>query len=140
MRKRPDINLPENTVAERLLRLRMTAGLTQEELCERIGYTSNYYGQAERGAIPLSKKLADALRRFYNTTYDYLYDGIRSDHVGESPDYQCRNLIYLLLESCTEEECDMLYQIAKLVIRNFRDHKEKQTGENNEFSQYETEQ
>ena len=69
MRKKPDIELPEKTIADRLLKLRMREGLTQEELCERIGYTSNYYGQAERGAIPLSRKLAEKLRVFYRTTF-----------------------------------------------------------------------
>lgn len=122
MRKRPEIDLPENTVADRLLRLRVMAGLTQEELCEKIGYTSNYYGQAERGAIPLSRKLAEALRAFYHTTYEYLYFGIRNDRVSEDLEYS-RHPIYELLENCTEEERDMLYQIAKSVIRNFRDYK-----------------
>lgn len=126
MRKKPAMKLQENTIAERLLRLRVMAGLTQEELCERINYTSNYYGQAERGAIPLSRKLADALRTFYNTSYDYLYYGVRSDRVGEESSYTCRNMMYSLLDGCTEDECETLYQISKVVVRNFRDHKERE--------------
>lgn len=126
MRKRPYIDLPEHTVADRLLKLRVMAELTQEELCEKIGYTSNYYGQAERGAIPLSRKLAEALRTFYHTTYEYLYYGIHNDRVSEDTDYTCRHMIYSLLETCTEEECDILYQIAKLVLRNIRDHKRQE--------------
>lgn len=122
MRKKPDIELPENTIADRLLKLRMREGLTQEELCDRIGYTSNYYGQAERGAIPLSRKLAEKLRVFYHTTYEYLYFGVRNDRVSEEAGYQ-RHPIYELLEGCAEEERDILYEIAKTVIRNVRDYK-----------------
>lgn len=122
MRKKPDIELPEVTVADRLLKLRIREGLTQEELCERIGYTANYYGQAERGAIPLSRKLAEKLRVFYHTTYEYLYFGVRNDRVFEDIEYK-RHPIYELLESCTEEERDILYEIAKPVLRNVRDYK-----------------
>ena len=125
MRKRLDIELSEATVADRLLKLRMREGLTQEELCEKIGYTSNYYGQAERGAISLSRKLAYKLRVFYHTTYDYLYDGIRNDRVFEDAGYE-RHPIYEILEGCNDEERDILYQIIKPVIRNIRDYK---TGE-----------
>ena len=120
MRKQADMDFPENTVAERLLRLRTVAGLTQEELCEQIGYTSNYYGQAERGAIPLSRKLAEKLRAFYHTTYEYLYYGIRSDQVMEESDYQSKNMMYRFLEGCTEEECDVLYQISQTVVYSMR--------------------
>ena len=122
MRKKPDIELPEKTVADRLLKLRVREGLTQEELCERIGYTANYYGQAERGAISLSRKLAEKLRTFYNTTFDYLFDGIRNDRLGEESAYT-GHPIYELLENCTKEERDILYEIIKPVIRNIRDYK-----------------
>ena len=125
MRKKPDIELPENTVADRLLKLRVMAGLTQEELCDRIGYTSNYYGQAERGAIPLSRKLAEKLRAFYHTTYEYLYFGVHNNRVSENGEY-IRHPVFDFLESCTGEERDILYEIAKSVIRNVRDYK---TGE-----------
>ena len=64
MRKKPDIELPEKTIADRLLKLRMREGLTQEELCERIGYTSNYYGQAERGAL-VTHNGQNALQRLF---------------------------------------------------------------------------
>lgn len=126
MRKKPDIELPEKTVADRLLKLRVNAGLTQEELCERIHYTSNYYGQVERGAIPLSKKLAEKLCVFYHTTYDYLYNGIRDDRLRDDSVYQTHP-IYRLLENCSEEERDILYEIFKTVIFNMRDYKTKES-------------
>ena len=121
MRKRPEFDLPEKTVADRLYRLRMIAGLTQEELCAKIEYTSNYYGQVERGAIKLSRKLAEKLRAFYKTTLEYLYFG-PDDHVSEDNTYS-RHPIYELVENCSEEERDMLYDMARSVIRNFRDYK-----------------
>ena len=131
MRKKPDIELPEKTIADRLLKLRMREGLTQEELCERIGYTSNYYGQAERGAIPLSRKLAEKLRVFYRSTFEYLYFGVRNDRVSEDTEY-ARHPIYDILESCTEEECDVLYEIVKPVIRNIRDYKTEEQAQTDE--------
>ena len=131
MRKKPDIELPEKTIADRLLKLRMREGLTQEELCERIGYTSNYYGQAERGAIPLSRKLAEKLRVFYRTTFEYLYFGVRNDRVSEDTEY-ARHPIYDILESCTKEECDVLYEIVKPVIRNIRDYKTEEQAQTDE--------
>ena len=126
MRKQADMDFPENTVAQRLLRLRTVAGLTQEELCEQIGYTSNYYGQAERGAIPLSRMLAEKLRSFYHTTYEYLYYGIRADRAAEEPDYQSKNMMYRFLETCTEEECEVLYQIAQTVVHSIRGWESRQ--------------
>lgn len=128
MRKKPDIELPESTVADRLLKLRVEAGLTQEELCEKIHYTSNYYGQVERGAISLSKKLAEKLCAFYRTTYDYLYNGIRDDRVYDASAYQ-PHPIYKLLENCSEEERDILYEIFKTVIFNMRDYKAGESGQ-----------
>ena len=120
MRRKQRVELTEATVAERLYRLRTLAGLTQEELCEQIGYTSNYYGQAERGAIPLSRKLAEQLRDFYHTTYEYLYNGTGKDLVREESEYQYRNQLTAFLEGCTEEECDILYQVSQTVIRGLR--------------------
>ena len=120
MRRKQGVELTEATVAERLYRLRTLAGLTQEELCEQIGYTSNYYGQAERGAIPLSRKLAEQLRDFYHTTYEYLYNGTGKDLVREESEYQYRNQLTAFLEGCTEEECDILYQVSQTVIRGLR--------------------
>lgn len=128
MRKKQDIDFPEDTVAGRLLKLRLMAGLTQEELCDRINYTSNYYGQVERGAIPLSRKLAEKLRAFYHTTYDYLYYGIPDGRVFENTEYQTHP-IYKLLENCSEEERDILYEIFKTVIFNMRDYKTKEPGQ-----------
>ena len=129
MRKKQSVDLPETTVAERMFRLRTLAGLTQEELCDQISYTSNYYGQAERGAIPLSRKLAEKLRTFYNTTYEYLYYGIRADQVREESDYMYKNKMYQFLEGCTEEECDALYQISQVVIRSLRSGRNSTDGD-----------
>ncbi|MBS1877926.1 MAG: AAA family ATPase [Actinobacteria bacterium] len=46
---------------ELLRRYRQRAGLTQEELGDRCGYTANYVGKLERGQRPISSAAADRL-------------------------------------------------------------------------------
>ena len=114
--------LPEDTVGQRMKKLRLTAGLSQDKLSEYLGFTPNYYGQVERGAKELSKNLANAMCSYFNVTYSYLYQGISPDQLREESGYDtCKNHIIRYLESCTEEECELLYPILKTMVQSRRE-------------------
>ena len=65
MNKKLPNPLPENTPGQRILKLRLGAGLTLEQLAERLDFTANYFGQVERDAIGLSNNMAHAICRYF---------------------------------------------------------------------------
>ena len=113
--------LPEDTAGRRMKKLRLKAGLTQEKLSEYLGFSPNYYGQVERGRRELSKSLANALCCYFGVTYSYLYQGIRPDQLREEEEYDtCKNRLIRYLETCSEEECSLIYPVLQLLIQNKR--------------------
>ncbi|MGA0602973.1 helix-turn-helix domain-containing protein [Caulobacter sp. KR2-114] len=64
------------TVGENIRRVRLAAGISQEELAHRAGLTPSYIGQVERGrrntSVTVLGKVADALGttpgRFFETS------------------------------------------------------------------------
>lgn len=113
--------LPEDTVARRILKLRLSGKLTQDKLSEELGFSSNYYGQVERGKRALSKRLADALCDYFDVSYGYLYQGINPDQIREKPDYDTsKNQILKYLTDCSDEECGLLYPIVQVLVQDLR--------------------
>lgn len=113
--------LPENTVGQRMRKLRLTAGLSQERLSEYLNVTPNYYGQVERDAKGLSKNLANAMCDFFQVTYDYLYRGIGPEQIREEKLRDtCKKHILSYIGACTEDECEIIYPILKILIQSRR--------------------
>ena len=123
MNKKLPNPLPENTPGQRILKLRLSAGLTQEQLAERLGFTANYFGQVERDAIGLSNNMAHAICRYFNVTFDYLYFGPHACGTMEKLGSLSENQAMLadFIKSCSEEECRMLEPIIKVFVRTLRD-------------------
>ena len=115
--------LPENTPGQRIRKLRLTAGLTQEQLSELLGFTANYFGQVERDAVGLSKNMADALCDYFNVTYDYLYFGSPTCGTAEGHEtpYGSHARLIALIKSCPEKECRLLEPIVRAFVRTLRD-------------------
>lgn len=114
--------LPKYTPGQRIRKLRLTAGLTQEQLSELLGFTANYLGQVERDAVGLSKNMADALCDYFNVTYNYLYCQSDSRNTatehghtepGQAP-------IIALIKNCSEDECRLLEPVARACIQALR--------------------
>lgn len=125
MRKQMDdgeiARLPEKTVGQRLKKLRLSAKMTQDQFSEKLGFSTNYYGQVERDAKELSKNMANEVCKYFDTSYSYLYQGIIPGQIGETSAYDtCKNHIVTLTESCTNEECQLLYSFLRLMIQDYR--------------------
>lgn len=71
MRKQMDdgeiARLPEKTVGQRLKKLRLSAKMTQDQFSEKLGFSTNYYGQVERDAKELSKNMANEVCKYFDT-------------------------------------------------------------------------
>ena len=113
--------LPENTEGQRLRKLRLSAKLTQDKLSEELGFSSNYYGQVERGAKALSKNMADAVCGRFDVSYSYLYQGITPEKLRETSSYDtCKNYLIEFIATCTEKECEILYPLLQILIQDHR--------------------
>ena len=118
--------LPEDTVGQRIKKLRLSAALSQEKLSEELGFSANYFGQVERGAKALSKNMADALCARFDVSYSYLYQGIRPEQLREDPVCDTsRNHIIEFFASCSDEECELLYRFLKMIVQ---DHRRREIG------------
>lgn len=114
--------LPENTPGQRLKKLRLTAGLSQVQLSKQLGFTANYYGQVERDAKDLSKNMTNSICKYFNVTYDYLFQGLEPEQLHEAPAYDCgsRALLSDYIRGCSEEECRMLEPIIRALVEALR--------------------
>lgn len=116
--------LPEKTEGQRLKKLRLSAKMTQDKFSEALGFSSNYYGQVERGVKALSKNMADAVCRHFGASYSYLYQGITPEQIRDASDYDtCKNHMLALIAACTEEECRLLYSFLQMMIQDYRRRK-----------------
>lgn len=114
-------SLPEETEGQRLRKLRLSAELTQDKLSEELGFSTNYYGQVERGAKALSKNMADAVCGRFDVSYSYLYQGINLEKLRETSSYGvCKNQLIELTTACTKEECEILYSLLQMLVQDRR--------------------
>lgn len=127
MRLRKDLSdseiagLPEDTVAQRVAKLRLSAKMTQERFSEELGFSTNYYGQVERGKKGLSKHMADKLCAYSGVSYNYLFQGIRPEVIKETSDYDTsKNHMIGIFETCTKEECELIYSIMQMLVQDRR--------------------
>ena len=65
---------PPQRIGQRIRNERSKWNLTQEQLSEHLGISTNYLGQIERGRS-FSHALAERFCEFFHITYDYLYYG-----------------------------------------------------------------
>lgn len=61
------------TVNNRLVTLRKEAGLTQEQLADKIGVSQSMIAHCEAGTRDLGKVNKIKLAHFFNVTVDYLF-------------------------------------------------------------------
>ena len=59
MNKKLPNPLPENTPGQRILKLRLGAGLTLEQLAERLDFTANYFGPHACGTAENLESLSE---------------------------------------------------------------------------------
>lgn len=106
--------LPESTLAERLIKLRKTAGLSQETLAENLNMESKAYGKYEQGkTFPPIDRVID-LVRLYHTTADYLLLGKQ-----QSPSEKISDCLVKL----PEHKQNIISEIVELLILYGEDDK-----------------
>lgn len=113
--------LPESTPGQRIKKLRLTAGLSQNQLSRQLGFTTNYFGQVERDRKELSKNVADALCNYFHVDYSYLYHGNGIGKVSDTAvSGSSRELLIDYIRSCSEEECRLLEPVIRAIIQSLR--------------------
>ena len=113
--------LPVDTVGQRIKKFRLSEGLTQEKISEKLGFSANYYGQVERGAKGLSKNMANAFCENFGLTYSYLYHGLSPEEIErEASSDNSKNRVVAFFRACSEEECALLYPILLSMIHSRR--------------------
>lgn len=105
----------------RIRRERILWGLTQEELSHRLGVSTNYLGQIERGNRDLSRKIEDRLCRMFHLDRNELHS-IRVPDYGRinEADMIVPHLrtdeIRRMLNSCSEEEIQLCGHVLRALL------------------------
>ncbi|MGN0681202.1 MAG: helix-turn-helix domain-containing protein [Candidatus Fimisoma sp.] len=71
---------PKET-GKRIAKLRVNAGMTQEELAEKLNVASNYFGKIESGQRGCSIDMLAEISVFFNSSLDYLVFGLQLEVV-----------------------------------------------------------
>lgn len=80
----------------RIKQLRISKGLTQEQLAEKMNVTGTYIGKIEKGQQAGSIELAVELAMFFGISLDFLLLG--KEHRIESKKQKLKNVIEFLAE------------------------------------------
>ena len=115
---------PPQLVGQRRRTERKHWPLTQEQLRDHLGISTNYLGQIERGRT-FSHGLAERFCEFFHITYDYLYYG--SSESSEESSSECQDELTRLIASCSPEEKHLCLNILKEILaelRSFRQNKQ----------------
>lgn len=103
--------LPEETLAQRLIKLRSERGLSQENLAYEINVSRDAYGKYERAVHEPNIAVIKELASFYGVSTDYLLLGKHADSnqavcelLEKYPPAKQRKIIRILLDLLSESE------------------------------------
>lgn len=103
--------LPEETMAQRLIKLRSERGLSQENLAYEINVSRDAYGKYERAVHEPSIAVIKDLASFYGVSTDYLLLGKHADRnqavcelLKKYTPAKQNKIIRILLELLSESE------------------------------------
>jgi transcriptional regulator with XRE-family HTH domain len=104
----------------RLRSLRISLGLTQEQLAERANLHYSYIGQVERGEKTPSLRTLKRLAEAMHTRVEYL--------VGETPTYEdqtgdLRRELLALLSDCPPQELQLIMDMIRVLVFHLRDRR-----------------
>ncbi|MDE6664297.1 MAG: helix-turn-helix domain-containing protein [Lachnospiraceae bacterium] len=100
------------TLPERLKRLRLKAGNTQEKLAEELHIGVKAYSKYEQGIARPSYESIVKLAEKYNTTTDYIL-------TGKNPNYNS-GLINIPIEAVDDEPKSALLNLQKIIEKKMK--------------------
>ena len=128
--KQTEKNTVRTEVGMRIRRERNLWNMTQEDLSQELGISTNYLGQIERGTRDISRKMEDRLCEMFHLTHDEFRSQKPSDpwsRAGDSTEAVFRNMseedMLRLLRSCSPDElqfCGHLIRSTLAFLRTLR--------------------
>ena len=128
--KQTEKNTIRTEVGMRIRRERNLWNMTQEDLSQELGISTNYLGQIERGTRDISRKMEDRLCEMFHLTHDEFRNQKPSDpwtRAGDSTEAVFRNMseedMLRLLRSCSPDElqfCGHLIRSTLAFLRTLR--------------------
>ena len=107
-------------LGKRIKTARLAAGLTQEQLAERINLSSGHCAHVERGTTKVSLSALVSIANALNTTPDKL---LIDNNYQATP--HLLEEAQALLEDCTPDEMYVILQVAAAIKKSIRVRKLK---------------
>lgn len=101
-------------IGERCRRARETAGYTQEQLAERIGVSTQFLSDAERGVTGMSVSTIIKLCQVLSISTDFLLLGQDTANKAENP-----LSIFTKIQRLSPQEQEMIEAVSNLMIKSF---------------------
>ncbi len=114
------------TVGERIQQRRLSLGMSQDQLAERIDRATKYYSDIERGICGMSIETMLAISQQLEMNLDYMMfgQGNITNEPSEEPVIQLeRTEANRLLEQCTEREYSYAMKLLELFIESIKEKK-----------------
>lgn len=110
-RKPKELNIQ---IGERCRSARETAGYTQEQLAERIGVSTQFLSDAERGVTGMSVSTIIKLCQILSISADFLLLGQDTTNETEDP-----LSIFTRIQRLSPREQEMIEAVSNLMIKSF---------------------
>lgn len=102
-------------VGDRIRSKRLTLGLSQDELAERINRATKYYSDIERGSCGMSVDTMLAISKSLDMSLDYMMFGTPSIEEIERVKQQESSLTHMLAK-CNKHQYEYVTRLMQLMI------------------------
>lgn len=102
-----------NIIGERLKRARISQGMTQEKLAEKLDVSVAYLSRVERGSSHINLTRLNQICAYLGISEGYILNGSSVSSKGYLDDE-----FNELLKDCPPEKMKLIYSITKVIIEN----------------------
>ena len=117
-------NYDTHSVGNRIRSKRITLGLSQEELAERIDRAPKYYSDIERGSCGMSVETMLSISKALDISLDYMMFGTPSKEEIDRIDKQESALTHIIAQ-CEERKYNYATRLLQLFIASMSSEEEK---------------